>query len=82
MLTPDPRVVRGLLARYAELRIAGTTGDAERRALDDVVYTLCVLTGTTTIGDALERADALLAAAPAAPVAAKAPPPDDVTLVA
>lgn len=81
MLTPDPRVVRGLLARYAELRIAGTRGDAERRALDDVVYTLCVLTATTTIGDALERADALLASAPAA-TAAEAPPPDDVTLVA
>ncbi|CAL9339105.1 DUF5133 domain-containing protein [Streptomyces sp. enrichment culture] len=63
MLEPDPKVVRELLTRYATLRIA----QAERyspvaaRELEDVSYTLCVMTGTPGIRDAIARADALLA---------------------
>lgn len=63
MLMPDPKALRSLLARYADLRIAVPGNDESRRALDDVTYTLCVMTATSTIGDALERADALLAGA-------------------
>ncbi|MCP9958413.1 MULTISPECIES: DUF5133 domain-containing protein [Streptomyces] len=62
MLTPDPRYLRSLLARYADLRIAHSRGEKglEQR-LDDVTYTLCVATGTTCVEDALATADALLA---------------------
>ncbi|RNL73294.1 DUF5133 domain-containing protein [Streptomyces sp. I6] len=73
MLMPDPKALRSLLARYADLRIAAPRNDESRRALADVTYTLCVMTATSTIGDALERADALLAGvATAAPVPAPA----------
>ncbi|MER7819016.1 DUF5133 domain-containing protein [Streptomyces sp. NPDC096153] len=63
---PDPKALRSLLARYADLRIAAPTNDENRRALDDVTYTLCVMTATSTIEDAIERADALLEGAAAA----------------
>ncbi|MEV0638283.1 DUF5133 domain-containing protein [Streptomyces sp. NPDC050619] len=65
MLVPDPKAVRKLLTRYASLRIA----QAERRRqttareLEDVSYTLCVMTGTTDIHEAVAKADALLLAA-------------------
>ncbi|WP_244291790.1 DUF5133 domain-containing protein [Streptomyces wuyuanensis] len=73
---PDPKALRSLLARYADLRIAAPTNDGNRRALDDVTYTLCVMTATSTIEDALERADAMLAgAAKATATAATVPPP-------
>jgi hypothetical protein len=64
LLVPDSKVVRKLLTRYASLRIA----QAERptpavtRELEDVSYTLCVMTATTDIGEAIARADALLLA--------------------
>ncbi|MFJ8696303.1 DUF5133 domain-containing protein [Streptomyces roseolilacinus] len=62
MLTPDPRYLRSLLARYADLRIAHSRGEKGlEQQLDDVTYTLCVATGTTRIEDALTTADALLA---------------------
>ncbi|MFC5671204.1 DUF5133 domain-containing protein [Streptomyces incanus] len=63
MLVPDPKTVRQLLTRYATLRIA----QAERhspvaaRELEDITYTLCVMTGTAGIREAVTRADALLA---------------------
>lgn len=63
MLVPDPKVVRELLTRYATLQIA----QAERhspiaaRELEDVSYTLCVMTGTTSIHAAIAQADVLLA---------------------
>lgn len=92
MLMPDPKALRSLLARYADLRIAAPKNEKSRRALDDVTYTLCVMTATTTIEDALEAADALL---PSAGTATPLSPPstgattsaahsddDDVTLVA
>ncbi|MFD5496948.1 DUF5133 domain-containing protein [Streptomyces sp. NPDC001812] len=62
MLVPDPKRVRQLLTRYATLRIA----QAERyspvaaRELEDITYTLCVMTGTAGIREAVARADALL----------------------
>lgn len=62
MLTPDPRHLRSLLARYADLRIAHSRGETGlEQQLDDVTYTLCVTTATTRIEDALATADALLA---------------------
>lgn len=63
MLMPDPKVLRSLLARYADLRIAGRRDEETRRALEDVTYTLCVMTATSTIEDAIETADSLLAGA-------------------
>ncbi|MFV0132199.1 DUF5133 domain-containing protein [Streptomyces sp. HMX87] len=64
MLVPDPKVVRELLTRYASLRIAQAERErpATARELADVSYTLCVMMGTTSIHDAVERADALLLA--------------------
>ncbi|RZB14089.1 DUF5133 domain-containing protein [Streptomyces sp. F001] len=63
MLVPDPKVVRRLLTRYASLRIAQAERETPTRAreLADVSHTLCVLTGTTSIREAIARADALLA---------------------
>ncbi|MFD6194152.1 DUF5133 domain-containing protein [Streptomyces sp. NPDC060275] len=64
MLEPDPKVVRELLTRYATLGIA----QAERprpaltRELADVSYTLCVMLATTSVHDAVARADTLLLA--------------------
>ncbi|MEU6356573.1 DUF5133 domain-containing protein [Streptomyces sp. NPDC047072] len=62
MLVPDPKAVRGLLTRYASLRIA--QAERERpvtaRELDDVTYTLCVMMGTTDVREAVARADTLL----------------------
>ncbi|WP_346347222.1 DUF5133 domain-containing protein [Streptomyces sp. YIM 121038] len=60
---PDPKTLRVMLARYADLRIAAPPTEAARRALEDVSYTLCVLTGVTRVDDALRVADALLAEA-------------------
>ena len=65
MLVPDPKAVRKLLTRYAVLRIAQSERQRPQTAaeLNDVSYTLCVMTGTTDIGEAIVEADALLAAA-------------------
>ncbi|WP_328318285.1 DUF5133 domain-containing protein [Streptomyces sp. NBC_00388] len=62
MLTPDPQVLRTLLARYATARIALLEQDTPdgRRALEDVTYTLCVATSTRTIKDAILAADTAL----------------------
>ncbi|MGV9345678.1 DUF5133 domain-containing protein [Streptomyces spiralis] len=64
LLVPDPKVVRGLLTRYASLRIALAEGGrpATERELEDVRYTLCVTMGTRNLQEAIEAADALLAA--------------------
>ncbi|MEU6406558.1 DUF5133 domain-containing protein [Streptomyces sp. NPDC046985] len=62
MLVPDPKVVRTLLTRYASLKIAQAERERAEtaRELEDVTYTLCVMTGTTGIHDAIVQADALL----------------------
>ncbi|MEU6054618.1 DUF5133 domain-containing protein [Streptomyces xanthochromogenes] len=65
MLEPHPKTLRTLLARYAEARIAhschGDPGAA--RDLEDVAYTLCVLTATASVEDAIVVADTLLTTA-------------------
>ncbi|MGW3106191.1 DUF5133 domain-containing protein [Streptomyces sp. NPDC001100] len=65
MLVPNPKAVRKLLTRYAVLRIAQAERQRPQTAaeLSDVSYTLCVMTGTTDIREAIVKADALLAAA-------------------
>ena len=65
MLVPDPKAVRKLLTRYAVLRISQAERQRPQTAaeLNDVSYTLCVMTGTTDIREAIVKADALLAAA-------------------
>ncbi|MCW5249704.1 MULTISPECIES: DUF5133 domain-containing protein [unclassified Streptomyces] len=62
MLEPDPKVVRELLTRYASLRIAQAERELPEaaRELADVSYTLCVMTATSRIHEAVARADALL----------------------
>lgn len=62
MLVPDPKTVRILLTRYATLKIAQAERErpAAARELEDVSYTLCVLMGTTSVHDAITKADALL----------------------
>ncbi|MET8247624.1 DUF5133 domain-containing protein [Streptomyces sp. NPDC005202] len=64
MLVPDPKVVRTLLTRYASLKIAQAERERAEtaRELEDVSYTLCVMMGTTSIHDAIAKADALLLA--------------------
>ncbi|MET9364570.1 DUF5133 domain-containing protein [Streptomyces sp. NPDC006632] len=65
MLEPHPKTLRILLARYAEARIAhschGDPGAA--RELEDVAYTLCVMTATVCVEDAIAVADTILATA-------------------
>ncbi|MEU6217802.1 DUF5133 domain-containing protein [Streptomyces sp. NPDC047022] len=62
MLVPDPKVVRGLLTRYASLQIALAERHTPERAreLEDVSYTLCVMMGTRGVHDAVAAGDALL----------------------
>ncbi|MEV6742424.1 DUF5133 domain-containing protein [Streptomyces sp. NPDC051104] len=62
MLVPDPKAVRRLLTRYASLRIALAERETPElaRELADVSYTLCVMTGTKDVRDAVAAADALL----------------------
>ncbi len=64
VLEPDPKVVRELLTRYATLRIAQAEREnpATARDLADVSYTLCVMMATTSVHDAVAKADLLLLA--------------------
>ncbi|OON82770.1 DUF5133 domain-containing protein [Streptomyces tsukubensis] len=63
MITPQPQILRALLARYADARIMQFENDtaANRSVLDDIAYTLCVTTGTCGIEEALATADDFLA---------------------
>ncbi|MEW2391012.1 DUF5133 domain-containing protein [Streptomyces venezuelae] len=64
MIAPAENTLRTVLARFAHARIEHDirpTG-ATSRALEDVSYTLCVMTDCQDIGRALETADSLLAA--------------------
>ncbi|MBX7467169.1 DUF5133 domain-containing protein [Streptomyces sp. MAG02] len=65
MLEPHPKTLRILLARYAEARIAHSChgGPSAARELEDVAYTLCVLTLTACVEDAIAVADTLLTTA-------------------
>ncbi|MYT74934.1 MULTISPECIES: DUF5133 domain-containing protein [unclassified Streptomyces] len=62
MITPSPSAVRALLARYAVARFAHEQCPDDRTvlALEDVTYTLCVVTACRTVAEALAAADALL----------------------
>ncbi|MFF5897879.1 DUF5133 domain-containing protein [Streptomyces argenteolus] len=66
MLTPVPQDLRIALARYADARIedARRSTDATARAVEDATYTLCVMTGTREIAQALRVADTLLGVHP------------------
>ncbi|MEU0290260.1 DUF5133 domain-containing protein [Streptomyces sp. NPDC005908] len=63
MHVPDPKVVRHLLTRYATLRIAQAErhSPALARELDDVTDALRAMTGASSVHEAVERADDLLA---------------------
>ncbi|MER6532887.1 DUF5133 domain-containing protein [Streptomyces sp900105755] len=63
MITPHTQVLRVLLARYAEAcaRLLEHDTAASRGFLRDTAHTLCVVTGTCGIKDALATADRLLA---------------------
>ncbi|MEV8318469.1 DUF5133 domain-containing protein [Streptomyces sp. NPDC059900] len=62
VLLPTPAELRRALARYADAAI-----DDERhstpenaRAREDHAYTLCIMTGTTNIFEAMRAADAIV----------------------
>ncbi|MEU3839387.1 DUF5133 domain-containing protein [Streptomyces sp. NPDC028635] len=62
MLLPAEKELRAVLARFAEARFRHDlrpTGHSSRE-LEDTGYTLCVMTGTRSVDEALEAADALL----------------------
>ncbi|MFJ8923073.1 hypothetical protein B046DRAFT_00453 [Streptomyces sp. LamerLS-316] len=62
MLTPSPQDLRVALARYADARIedARRSTAATSRAVEDAAYTLCVMTGTQAVPQALHVADTML----------------------
>jgi acyl transferase domain-containing protein len=72
---PDAKTLRTLLARFADARLAHTrqSRPGTEEELRDIAYTLCVMTGTREVREALAVADQLLARAelPAAPAAAE-----------
>lgn len=62
MILPAERELRAALARFASARIdhdVRPTG-ATSRALEDATYTLCVMTSSRSLDEALAAADALL----------------------
>ncbi|MEU7038717.1 DUF5133 domain-containing protein [Streptomyces sp. NPDC046237] len=62
MILPAEKELREVLARFAQARIehdVRPTGSTSR-ALEDIMYTLCVMTGERTHERALLAADALL----------------------
>ncbi|MFJ4628267.1 DUF5133 domain-containing protein [Streptomyces sp. NPDC088847] len=63
MITPTPRVLRTLLAQYAEacVRVLEDDTAARQLVLRDAAHRLCVVTGTGAIQDALAAADRTLA---------------------
>ncbi|QWA25827.1 DUF5133 domain-containing protein [Streptomyces sp. JCM17656] len=62
MILPAERELRAALARFASARIdhdVRPTGGTSR-ALEDATYTLCVMTSSRSLDEALVAADALL----------------------
>ncbi|MFB7504813.1 DUF5133 domain-containing protein [Streptomyces broussonetiae] len=62
MLLPAEKELRAVLARFAAARFnhdLQPTGSSSRE-LEDTSYTLCVMTGTRSVNQALLAADALL----------------------
>lgn len=62
MITARPKVLRALLARYAEAcaRILEDDTTARRLRLGEIAHTLCAITGTQNIQDAITAADRVL----------------------
>ncbi|MGC3002497.1 DUF5133 domain-containing protein [Streptomyces sp. G35A] len=62
MLLPAEKELRTVLARFAEARFRHDLQPTGRssRELEDSSYTLCVMTGTQSVDQALVAADALL----------------------
>ncbi|MFF7853316.1 DUF5133 domain-containing protein [Streptomyces sp. NPDC007904] len=62
MLLPAEKELRTVLARFAEARFRHDLQPTGRssRELEDTSYTLCVMTGTQSVDQALVAADALL----------------------
>ncbi|MFJ8141592.1 DUF5133 domain-containing protein [Streptomyces sp. NPDC096013] len=65
MITARPKVLRALLARYAEAcaRILEDDTTARRLRLGEIARTLCAVTETQDIQDAIAAADRVLAEA-------------------
>lgn len=62
MLLPAEKELRAVLARFADARFRHDlqpTGHSSRE-LQDTSYTLCLITGTQSVDEALIAADALL----------------------
>ncbi|MGV9456758.1 DUF5133 domain-containing protein [Streptomyces sp. NPDC003635] len=62
MMLPAEKELRAVLARFAEARFRHDlhpTGHSSRE-LEDTSHTLCVMTGTPSVGEALKAADVLL----------------------
>ncbi|MET9291371.1 DUF5133 domain-containing protein [Streptomyces sp. NPDC003077] len=60
MLSPDKNVVRDLISTHRELRehVRSHPGDTDRRRrLEDSSYTLCVIMGERSVGDAMDAAE-------------------------
>jgi hypothetical protein len=62
MMVPAEKELRAVLARFAEARIEHDVRPSGRSsaALEDVTYTLCVMTGCRTVAQALRTADLLM----------------------
>lgn len=62
MLLPAEKELRAVLARFADARIRHDLRPTGRsgRELEDASRTLCVMTGTRSVEEALRAADALL----------------------
>lgn len=62
MLLPAEKELRAVLARFTEARFRHDLQPTGRssRELEDTSYTLCVMTGTRSVNQALAAADALL----------------------
>jgi hypothetical protein len=62
LLLPAEKDLRAVLARFAEARFRHDLEPTGRssRELEDTSYTLCVMTGTQSVDEALSAADTLL----------------------
>ncbi|WP_328499571.1 DUF5133 domain-containing protein [Streptomyces sp. NBC_00414] len=62
MMVPAEKELRTVLARFAEVRIEHDVRPTGRtsEALESVTYTLCVMTASRTVEQALRTADLLI----------------------
>ncbi|MFD9007083.1 DUF5133 domain-containing protein [Streptomyces sp. NPDC059582] len=62
MLLPAEKELRAVLGRFAEARFRHDVQPTGRssRELEDTSYTLCVMTGTRSVDQALDAVDTLL----------------------